>query len=411
MAVLAGIAIALLGLSGGLAVALVSDRDEDRERLAAPARTPTTAAGADGPLTDAELVERFGDAVWRVEVEGCGVTGTGSAFAIDEHHLVTNAHVVGVDPHPRLVSRDGEVAEGRVVGMTRDPDVAVIAVDRTLAPVLAWSDVDALAHGDHIIGLGYPTPGDFAATPGTVVSFRTEGGERVAIRTDAALDVGNSGGPALDQHGRVVGIVTQMDEEAEGFRWVPLVFTPHAVRDVVDDLRRSTTTVEPDCWWAEAVVPPPGWEVPDWEVPDWELPEWDEHAWPELPPPPEPELPEPPPAAPVPCPTGAPSATVTEVVATRWDPELLPEWWDVTVRGQVTNGASADIDVWGVDVTVVGDGSEVAYGITDVLTVAPGGSATFEAYASVASATRPSTGEVSVQWDWSSWEHVGCPRG
>src|SRR5690606_6691693 len=176
VAVLAGIAIALLGLSGGLAVALVSDRDEDRERLAAPARTPTTAAGADGPLTDAELVERFGDAVWRVEVEGCGVTGTGSAFAIDEHHLVTNAHVVGVDPHPRLVSRDGEVAE-------------------------------------------------------------------------------------------------------------------------------------------------------------------------------------PPPAAPVPCPTGAPSATVTEVVATRWDPELLPEWWDVTVRGQVTNGASADIDVWGVDVTVVGDGS------------------------------------------------------
>lgn len=109
-----------------------------------------------------------------------------------------------------------------------------------------------------------------------------------------------------------------------------------------------------------------------------------------------------------PCPTGAPTVTLTEVVATQSSHEL----WAVTVRGEVTNETSADIDAWGVDVSVVGDLDQVAYGFPDTRTLVPGGSTAFEAFALVASSSaRPSIGGVTIQWDWSSSEHVGCPRG
>lgn len=80
----------------------------------------------DEVLGNAELAERYGRSVFKVETDGCGMEGWGTAWVLDDKHLVTNWHVVSTDPTPNLVSRDGATRfSGEVIGGQMDPDVRV----------------------------------------------------------------------------------------------------------------------------------------------------------------------------------------------------------------------------------------------------------------------------------------------
>jgi S1-C subfamily serine protease len=208
----------------------------------------TTVAQTPVALSPAQIGERFGDAVWRVDVEGCGDFSSGSSFAISPTHLVTNHHVVAFDSTPTLVSRNGETLEGRVLGSAPIPDVAVIEVSGTLPTQLEWASPDAVSLGDPIVTLGYPAPdGDFTVTPGNVLSFGTEEGFGRFIRTDGQIDFGNSGGPALDSFGDVVGIVTSLEANPTGAQIVPQIYSSDVVRPEIDAMLEGPTYPDPSC--------------------------------------------------------------------------------------------------------------------------------------------------------------------
>jgi S1-C subfamily serine protease len=152
------------------------------------------------------------DGVFLVTVDGCGFIGTGSGFAIDEHHVVTNAHVVQWDAHPQLRSASGARHVGRVIGVNgyRDdfkvdpaglPDVAVIEVDVPLAGALRWAPAPPRV-GEVLVGMTFPE-GVFTPTTGTVIERLAQGFD---IRGD--FDHGSSGGPVMSRDGQVHGIVT-----------------------------------------------------------------------------------------------------------------------------------------------------------------------------------------------------------
>ena len=70
----------------------------------------------------------------------------------------------------------------------------------------------SLTEGQWILALGYPTPhGEFAVNPGVISSFVTVGNVRRGIRTDADIDRGYSGGPALTDRGEVAGVATRIE--------------------------------------------------------------------------------------------------------------------------------------------------------------------------------------------------------
>lgn len=198
-------------------------------------------------LTASELAARFGDAVFRVEVRGCGLEGQGTAFAVSSRHLVTNQHVVAPDVRPVVRSRDGRAWTGRVIGWREDPDVAVIEVTTNLPSPLEWGAASELAEGDDLVALGYPLPqGDFAVVPGTVLSFQHKGTRREAIRSDAAIDYGHSGGPALTREGTVAGVATRLAANP-GLQYVPLFFTAETLEPVVRQIIANPSTPAPDC--------------------------------------------------------------------------------------------------------------------------------------------------------------------
>lgn len=266
--------VAVVGIGVGY-VALSGD-DEPSAASSTPSSltiaattTTTVAESTTAPgYSDAEIGAEYGDAVFKIETTGCGYTGTGSGFAIDEHHIVTNRHVVDIDASPSINTRTGDRFTGRVIGWEDQPDIAVIEVDRSLTKWMDWTSADTLVEGQNLVSLGYPLPDhDFTVTPGVILSFVTQGYHRVAIRSDAQLDRGNSGGPSLVADGRVAGVVTEMDLNQDGFQFVPIIMTTDEVRETVESILRHPATPTVDCNSLDSGIPPSTPDVPTVPLP------------------------------------------------------------------------------------------------------------------------------------------------
>lgn len=210
-----------MGLMGGSDTSTPPVVEVTTSEPAAPSDDTAVATRARVGFANDEIGAEFGDSVFLVESTGCGMGSSGSAWVLDDMHLLTNWHVVSIDPTPELVSRDGSTRfSGTVIGGSVDPDVAVIRVEHELPQALAWAETKALREGQEVVSLGYPAPaGDFSVTPSTIISFQTRGGTREAIRGDGAIDRGNSGGPALTRDGEVAGVATSWRETPTSCRW------------------------------------------------------------------------------------------------------------------------------------------------------------------------------------------------
>jgi len=136
-------------------------------------------------------------------------TGHGSGFVVSRVGLaLTNAHVVGTgDGSVRLQLADGRSVTGRVLRVDRETDVALIQLDAGDYPAAPIGSSQSLKVGDAVFAIGTPLNERFSrtVTKGVVSAFRTDGGRRL-IQSDVSVHPGSSGGPLLDDRGRVVGL-------------------------------------------------------------------------------------------------------------------------------------------------------------------------------------------------------------
>jgi S1-C subfamily serine protease len=145
----------------------------------------------------------------RIRALGCDRLGTGSGFVLDDGLIVTNRHVVGQPREVAISTWDGRSFAARVDGIAQDADLAVIRVSGLDLPRATVREEGAVI-GERIAVIGYPGGGGATITTGRVLGF-TNGpilGETVpAIRVDAEVRPGNSGGPLIDAEGRVIGVI------------------------------------------------------------------------------------------------------------------------------------------------------------------------------------------------------------
>jgi putative serine protease PepD len=391
VAALSVLAVAVAVAVGG---AVAATNGPDRQAVVVTAESePRPEAEPPREYSDEQLVREFGNAVFRIETDGCGFASTGSGFAIDERHVVTNWHVVSMDDTPIVHGRDGSTRNGRVIGATESPDIAVIELDKPVGLFLEWANTAKLTEGQHVLGLGYPVPGtDFSAAPGTIISFQNGPKGREAIRTDAALDRGNSGGPALTKNGEVAGVATEMADNQDGFQTVPLLFTHTALSDSVERMIKEKKGFTVDCEIASSLPQIPVGEI---EMPEWESPDL----------PPLPAYEPPPPPTTLPCPTGS---VVAEVHGVEASDTYGLGMWDVKVHGIIRNNTSAAISMPMLDVTFPGQ-SFPSTGFSDAHTIPPGGTGTWNMTTMVMDSRPTSATAKPSMYMWDDYNLSHCP--
>jgi serine protease Do/serine protease DegQ len=154
--------------------------------------------------------------------------GLGSGVIVSpEGYILTNNHVIeGADELLVKLPDDRELA-ARIVGTDPKTDVAVIKVEAAQLPHVVLGDSDKLRVGDVVFALGNPLDVGQTATMGIVSATGRRGLDLLArgdtdpgyedfIQTDAAINVGNSGGALIDAHGRLVGINTAIMTTSRG---------------------------------------------------------------------------------------------------------------------------------------------------------------------------------------------------
>ncbi len=141
--------------------------------------------------------------------------GIGSGVIISpDGYVVTNAHVVNGATHIRVTLHDRRILTGKLVGLDKLTDLAVVKVDAHDLPSIAWGDSTKLEPGQTVLAFGSPFGYlQFSVTRGIVSAlnrpdpYQTDARKPGAfIQTDAAINPGNSGGPLVNAHGELVGI-------------------------------------------------------------------------------------------------------------------------------------------------------------------------------------------------------------
>jgi len=159
--------------------------------------------------------------------QGCGRGLEGSGFVFAPGRVLTNAHVVAAVDKPAVyVGGTGKGFPATVVYFDPELDLAVLSVPGLEAKPLQFGlDVN---RGENIAIVGYPENGPLDAEAGRVRNVIVAQGHdiygrgtvlREIISMRASVRPGNSGGPVLDNRGRVVGIVfaASLDDESTGY--------------------------------------------------------------------------------------------------------------------------------------------------------------------------------------------------
>ncbi len=135
---------------------------------------------------------------------------SGSGFAIDATHILTNAHVVD---GARKIEVMSETFTAAAEAVFSDPhnDIALIRVERHLTGIARFRDSFDIHLGEDIVVLGFPLQGLLGSGPqvtaGNVSSLCGIGNDSGVMQFSAPIASGNSGGPILDASGLVIGLV------------------------------------------------------------------------------------------------------------------------------------------------------------------------------------------------------------
>ncbi|KAA8493889.1 putative protease Do-like 14 [Porphyridium purpureum] len=277
--------VSVEGTGSGAAFSAVSDealrraelRHADRsihvpQMLSPPpaVSSPPVSGAPLGRYTIAEAIDRAGPAVVNITSAAAdeslfglfgprvpGALSSGSGFIIDgvKGTVLTNAHVVVSakrSGNPVSVSlRDGRSFEGIIRSVDTTADIAVVELVReppdvqdpnspVPLPSVELGDSTKLRMGEWVVALGSPLTLKNSASLGIISATEREGyeiglvgGAHAFIQTDAAINVGNSGGPLVDLDGKVVGISTMKAADSDGISFaLPINYAKEVIQQL-----------------------------------------------------------------------------------------------------------------------------------------------------------------------------------
>ncbi|MEX1197329.1 MAG: Do family serine endopeptidase [Pseudohongiellaceae bacterium] len=169
--------------------------------------------------------------------------GSGVIINAEEGHVVTNHHVVDGADTVTVSLQDGRQIEAEVIGSDERTDIALLHIDADDLSELEFADITDLRVGDYVAAIGNPFGIGQTVTTGIVSALGRAGINRENyedfIQTDAAINVGNSGGALVDLNGRLIGINTAIISGSGASAGIGFAVPVDMVATVVDHLVRD----------------------------------------------------------------------------------------------------------------------------------------------------------------------------
>ena len=204
-----------------------------------------------------ELFRQFGAPV-PDQQEGQGSNGPrtreagslGSGFIISaDGYIVTNNHLIQgvngtgtVDTVTVTLSNRKEYT-ARIIGRDELADLALLKIDGQNLPYVQWGDSRGARVGDWVVAIGDPYGVGSTVTAGIISAINRGitgiGAYDRYIQTDAAINMGNSGGPMFDMSGRVIGINSALISPTGTNVGIGLAIPAELAKPVIDALRRG----------------------------------------------------------------------------------------------------------------------------------------------------------------------------
>lgn len=266
-------------LSAGLAAMLLSASALPALATAQEARPPLAAAVPSGaPMSFADLIDQVSPAVVSIRASGTvepaanmpdlsqvppqlrefferfgGVPGQGepqerraqgSGFFISaDGYLVTNFHVIQDADEITVVTKEGDEFQARVIGTDEPTDLALLRVEEEgeAFPYVTLDRDPEIRVGDWVVAVGNPFGLGGTATAGIVSAIGRPIGAVYTdfIQLDAPINRGNSGGPAFDLEGNVIGINSAIFSPTGGNVGIGFAIPSDLAANIIDQLRET----------------------------------------------------------------------------------------------------------------------------------------------------------------------------
>ena len=175
-------------------------------------------------------------------------TSVGSGFLISEDgFVVTNNHVVSGEESVTVILDDGSEYSAKVVGTDDKTDLALLKIEdngRDFTYV-KFSEAEPRV-GDWVVAVGNPFGLGGTVTAGIISAHGRQIGAGPYddfLQIDAAVNRGNSGGPAFNFRGEVVGVNTAIFSPSGGNVGIAFAIPASTAEDVIDDLQSEGQVV------------------------------------------------------------------------------------------------------------------------------------------------------------------------
>jgi Do/DeqQ family serine protease len=169
--------------------------------------------------------------------------GTGSGVIISPDGLIiTNYHVIEDATEIEITSNKNKTYKAEIIGSDPNTDLAVLKInpDENL-PFIPFGDSDNSRIGEWVLAVGNPFNLNSTVTAGIISAKSRDLNDRDSknqsfIQTDAAVNMGNSGGALVNTSGELIGINTAISSITGGFVGYSFAVPSNIVRKVFEDL-------------------------------------------------------------------------------------------------------------------------------------------------------------------------------
>lgn len=173
--------------------------------------------------------------------------GVGSGVIVSpDGYILTNDHVVDGADTVQVALPDNREFSAKVVGTDQATDLAVVKVNATALPTLAFGDSDQARVGDFVLAIGDPLNVGETVTEGIIsakgrwdLDGSNNAGYQNFIQTDAPINHGNSGGALVNTNGQLIGINSEILSPNDANIGLGFAIPSNMAKNVMDQLIKT----------------------------------------------------------------------------------------------------------------------------------------------------------------------------